>query len=311
MQNDIEKNHDTDSQQIGLESLTLQNTDEVEYSQQMQMQHQAEDAVCHNCGAMNEKDSTFCASCGSSLGATYCPHCGNEIDMNTDYCEVCHHYIAPNVCSFCGSHLVENDAYCPECGSSRGGIVCPVCHTLNEFSFCKRCGTPLTEEAKMALETMKEDKTYMELVKIAEEYSELDNHLPYNDKEDKVSEQVCDELRKRVLTLLAEEDGNLEPQILPKASKRIDANELKHLKEFKQLQISMLLEKLQMPQMPSSAKARNYAMATKPAGLRLGWICNYKNALHSGPCACTKPQLGGKWVVLNGKNEKTNEEKIF
>ena len=87
----------------------------------------------------------------------------------------------------------------------------------------------------------------------------------------------------------------------------IDINELKQLKEFKQMQISMLLEKLQMPPMPSSAKARNYAMATKPEGLRLGWICNYKNALHSGPCACAKPQLGGKWIVLSGKNEKTND----
>jgi hypothetical protein len=157
------------------------------------------------------------------------------------------------------------------------------------------------------LKTINADKIYIELEKIAEDYSELDSRLPYNDKEDKAREQICSDLRKRVLTLLAEEDGNFYPQISPKVSKRIDINELKQLKEFKQMQISMLLEKLQMPPMPSSAKARNYAMATKPAGLRLGWICNYKNALHSGPCACSKPQLGGKWIVLSGKNEKTND----
>ena len=306
MQNDMDKNQDKDSQQTVSESLNIPNTD-VEDSQQLQMPHQATGAICHNCGAMNDNDATFCASCGSLLGVVYCPHCATEIDSDSDYCETCHHYIAPDVCSFCGSHLLENDAYCPDCGSPRGGIVCPVCHTLNEFSFCKKCGTPLTEEARVSLKAIKADKTYIELEKIAEEYSELDSRLPYNDKEDKAREQICNDLRKRVLTLLAEEDGNFDPQISPKASKRIDIDELKQLKEFKQMQISMLLEKLQMPPMPSSAKARNYAMATKPAGLRLGWICNYKNALHSGPCACAKPQLGGKWIVLSGKNEKTND----
>ena len=274
MQNDMDKNQDKDSQQTVSESLNIPNTD-VEDSQQLQMPHQATGAICHNCGAMNDNDATFCASCGSLLGVVYCPHCATEIDSDSDYCETCHHYIAPDVCSFCGSHLLENDAYCPDCGSPRGGIVCPVCHTLNEFSFCKKCGTPLTEEARVALKAIKADKTYIELEKIAEEYSELDSRLPYNDKEDQAREQICNDLRKRVLTLLAEEDGNFDPQISPKVSKRIDINELKQLKEFKQMQISMLLEKLQMPPMPSSAKARNYAMATKPAGLRLGWICNY------------------------------------
>ena len=43
-------------------------------------------------------------------------------------------------------------------------------------------------------------------------------------------------------------------------------------------------------------------MATKPAGIRLAWICNYKNAMHSSPCGCAKPHLGGKWIILDKNN---------
>lgn len=270
---------------------------------QQQLKQSNQGVRCPNCGTINDAEAVFCASCGSALHATFCPHCGTEIDPETDYCEACHHYISKNVCSFCGSALLESDAYCPECGSPRGGIVCPVCHTLNEFSFCKKCGTPLTEEAKSMQSAMKQDKGFMELIRIAEEYTDLDSRIPYNSSEDKVREQLCEELRMRVLTLLAEDEGHLNAPITPKRSKRIDSNELKQIKDYKLMQISMLLDKFETPPMPTSAKARNYAMATKPIGLRLGWMCNYKHALHASPCGCAKPQLGGKWVVLNGKNE--------
>lgn len=285
-----------------MDSLDHSTSQEVHNSQE-QIPYVAKGLVCPNCGAMNESEATYCSSCGSTLGSSLCPHCGAEIDADADYCESCHHYIKSDVCSFCGSHMSENDAYCQECGSPRGGIVCPVCHTLNEFSFCKKCGTPLTEEAKSAEESLQKDRNYVELLKVAEEYSDLDNCIPYATEEDKHREMVNVEFRKRVLSLLQEDEGNANPQIMPKVSKRMDAEELKQLKDYKSMQISMILEKFQVPPMPSSAKARNYAMATKPVGLRLGWVCNYKNALHASPCGCAKPQLGGKWVLLNGKNE--------
>jgi hypothetical protein len=44
-------------------------------------------------------------------------------------------------------------------------------------------------------------------------------------------------------------------------------------------------------------------MAQKPVGVRLAWKCNYKQALHSSPCGCAKPQMGGQWVIL-GHNTK-------
>ena len=67
--------------------------------------------------------------------------------------------------------------------------------------------------------------------------------------------------------------------------------------------LSEMLEKLAIPPAASPAKVRNYAMASKPMGVRLAWMCNYKGAMHSSPCGCAKPQLGGKWIIL-GKNGK-------
>ena len=29
---------------------------------------------------------------------------------------------------------------------------------------------------------------------------------------------------------------------------------------------------------------------------------NYKNAMHSSPCGCAKPHLGGKWIILDKNN---------
>ena len=77
--------------------------------------------------------------------------------------------------------------------------------------------------------------------------------------------------------------------------------ELEEQKAVKIKMLSAILDKLAVPACPSPAKARNYAMASKPVGVRLAWVCNYKHAMHSSPCGCAKPQMGGKWVVL-GKN---------
>ena len=84
-------------------------------------------------------------------------------------------------------------------------------------------------------------------------------------------------------------------------------DELKGLVDFKKKQLAELLNQLEAKAQISPAKARNYAMATKPFGVRVGWKCNYKNALHSSPCGCAKPHLGGRWVVL-GENEKVKED---
>ena len=283
-----------------LERTTRPNLEPMQM-QMAQHQQQAAGKTCPYCGAVNEPEAMFCAQCGQPISKTICPHCGAEIDPDADFCESCHHYIKKDVCSFCGSHLSGNEAYCPECGSPRGGIVCPTCHTLNEFAFCKKCGTALTEEARMMVKQLQMNPDYQELLEIVRDYSKLENALPYNSERDIVREQMSAKLRERVLTLLAKDEG-VEIPVIPKVeSKRMTRDELEEQKAVKIKMLSAILDKLAVAPTSAPVKARNYAMASKPVGVRLAWVCNYKHAMHSSPCGCAKPHMGGKWVVL-GKN---------
>ncbi|MBQ7512981.1 MAG: zinc ribbon domain-containing protein [Prevotella sp.] len=269
--------------------------------QQQQQQRQANGRMCPYCGTVNEPEAMFCAQCGQPIGKTTCPHCGAEIDPDADFCEVCRHYIRKDVCSYCGAQLSGNEAYCPECGSPQGGVLCPTCHTMNDFAFCKKCGTALTEEARQMVKQLQKNPDFQELLEIVRDYSQLENALPYNSERDIVKEQMNAKLRERVLTLLAKDEGIELPVIPPIESKRMTRDELEEQKAIKIKMLSAILDKMAVPPMPSPIKARNYAMASKPVGVRLAWVCNYKHAMHSSPCGCAKPQMGGKWVVL-GKN---------
>ena len=258
---------------------------------------------CPKCGTINEPDADYCALCGAFLHTGVCPNCGSEIDPDADFCEACHHYIRTDVCSFCGASFSEMDAYCPECGQPRGGIVCPACHTLNDFSFCKQCGRPLTEQAREMLAQVRQMPEYKALVALAQEYDELQMQLPYETEADKERDEELQDLRRRVLTLLAE-DVNQVADVKPTPKrKRVTKEELQESKNRKLDQIAELLSRLEIPADTSPARVRNYAMAQKPSGVRLAWVCNYKQALHSSPCGCAKPQMGGKWVIL-GHNSK-------
>ena len=286
----------------------LQNTaaEQPAYQQQVQFQG-ASGRACPKCGTVNEPEARYCASCGTLLAVGTCPNCGSELDPDADFCEACHHYVRPDVCSFCGTHFNENDPYCPECGSPRGGIVCPNCHTLNDFSFCKQCGQPLTDEARQMMQQLKQRPDYMELVMVAREYNELQMQLPYTTDSEVKNDEASMQLRQRVLKLLAEDQGLPEPDIPKPRQQHLTKEQLEEKKQQKLDVLARLLDQMATPPMPSPAKVRNYAMAQKPMGVRLGWMCNYKHALHSSPCGCAKPQLGGKWVIL-GHNSKVKDD---
>ncbi len=307
MTNDSKPNNETTirtlrPQQMQREMELEMERTKVEQTHQIQYQQQAaKGKPCPYCGTINDVEAMFCAQCGHPISKAACPNCGAEIDPDADYCESCRHYIRQDICSFCGARLSGNEAYCPECGSPKGGLVCPICHTMNEFAFCKKCGTALTEDARQLVKELQLNPDYKELMQVVQEYSKLENALPYNSDRDIAREQVNIKLRERLLTLLAKDEGIQNPVIPQSTSKRMTREELeeKRTKQIKML--SVILDKLAVPATPSPAKARNYAMASKPMGVRLAWICNYKHAMHSSPCGCAKPQLGGKWVVL-GKN---------
>jgi len=271
--------------------------------EQMQ-QRQAAGKACPYCGAINEPEAMFCAQCGQPISKANCPHCGAEIDPDADFCEVCHHYIRKDVCSYCGAHLEGNEAYCPECGSPRGGMVCPICHTLNDFAFCKKCGTALTKEAKQLVKQLHMNPDYQQLLEIVRDYSSLENALPYNTERDIIRDEENAKLRERVLTLLAKDEGVEFPEIPKVESKRMTREQLEDQKAVKIKMLSTILDKLAVPPTTSPVQARNFAMASKPAGVRLAWVCNYKHAMHSSPCGCAKPHLGGKWVILGRNNSE-------
>ena len=301
--NDITLNPERTSrgaQELQREELVM---DRPAEQQQQAVQFQtANGRQCPYCGTINDPDAMFCASCGQPLGKMSCPNCGAEIDPDADFCEVCHHYIRTDICSFCGAHLSGQEAFCPECGSPRGGIVCPVCHTLNDFAFCKQCGTALTEDARQLLAELQMTPEYKEMQALAKELEELDMSLPISSEKDLVREQLNRQLRERVLTLLARDKGSTTP-VVEKPSKRVSKEELDAKKKVRADRLTELLEKMAQAPQPQPAKVRNYAMACKPQGVRLAWECNFKHALHSSPCGCAKPQMGGKWIIL-GKNSR-------
>ncbi len=238
-----------------------------------------------------------------------CPYCGNLLDDDADFCESCRHYVRHDVCSFCGTHLSPQDAFCPECGSPRGGIVCPTCHTLSDFAFCKQCGTPLTEEAVKLVAKMKRNPRYQEIVQLAHEYDQLSMEIPVSSERERAKEQDIDNFRERVLRLLAQDEGIAQPEIPVVEKTAKTKEELSAEKEKKLARLAELLSKFEALPHPSPAHVRNYAMAQKPAGVRLAWVCNWKHAMHSSPCGCAKPQLGGKWVVLgHGSKQEVKDD---
>lgn len=239
-----------------------------------------------------------------------CPYCGNIIDWDADFCESCHHYVRKDVCSFCGAHFSPQDAFCPECGSPRGGIVCPVCHTLNDFAFCKQCGTPLTDDAQQMVEELKKVPEYQEMVLLAKEYDELLMERPVTTEREKAREKASEQLRERVLKLLAQDNGVANPKIPKTEKKTLTKDELEEIKEQKLARLTELLNAMAAPPSPSPAHVRNYAMAQRPVGVRLAWVCNWKHAMHSSPCGCAKPQMGGKWIILGrGSNQEIKDDK--
>ena len=246
-------------QEMQHEELTRERTSSVNYQQQMRTQS-AQGIECPYCGTVNEPEAMFCASCGKPIGKTSCPNCGAEVDPDADFCEICHHYIRKDVCSFCGAHLTGKEAFCPECGNPRGGIVCPTCHTLNDFSFCKQCGTPLTEEARQLLAELQLTPEYKEMEALAKELQQMEMVIPISSERDKVRDQLSRKLRERVLTLLAQDRGVAQP-VIPEKEAPVDKKELEAQKEARLKRLNEILEQMAQKPEPQPAKVRNYAMA--------------------------------------------------
>jgi hypothetical protein len=161
---------------------------------------------------------------------------------------------------------------------------------------------PLTDEARQLLAELQLTPEYKEMEALAKELQQMEMVIPLSSERDKVRDQLSRKLRERVLTLLAQDQGIAQPVIEEKEA-TVDKQELEAQKEARLKRLNEILEMMSQKPEPQPAKVRNYAMACKPQGVRLAWECNFKHALHSSPCGCAKPQLGGKWIIL-GKNSR-------
>lgn len=264
--------------------------------------------MCPVCGAQNEPDAFFCECCGARLRNLTCPKCGAPMDREADYCERCHTYVDTAHCPFCHGIVGEGDTFCPDCGAPLAGIECPVCHSLSHFGFCGKCGNPLTDRARVDIQEAWEHQPY------AEKMHELEDRLeklwmmrPLETERQMEEVNRVQELCQRVKDLMAQEgetygkdeDDSAEQNALkPMSADELNLN-IQNTKEA----LQALLDTMEMAAAKNPALARNYAMARKPRVSRLAWKCNYKHALHLSPLGCACPQMGGKWVILDGKTE--------
>lgn len=264
--------------------------------------------VCPKCGTSNEPSALFCENCGTSLRSNTCPNCGVEIEAGLDYCEHCRQYIDSQHCSFCGGVMSDADTFCTTCGCQRGGVMCPVCQTMSRFSFCERCAQPLTDSARRELSRAWDVPFVNEMRQLEAEFEQLMMTVPLMGYDDRKRQHRADEIRRRVLELLDADHSTLTPPVHQRMTERPSAAE--HADRLRECRLALqdMLDRMTMAPQPSGAVARNVAMARRPRLSRLGWRCNWKNALHPSPLNCACPQQGGKWIVIDDKTEKELEE---
>lgn len=146
--------------------------------------------------------------------------------------------------------------------------------------------------------------------RLADEIQQLDMTIPYRSEREMIRDQKNSQLRERVLKLLAEDRGIANPVIPEPTKKKMSKQEYDAKKKERLEKLADILEKMAQTPQPKPAQVRNYAMACKPQGVRLAWECNFKHALHSSPCGCAKPQMGGKWIILGKDTKKEIKDDI-
>lgn len=263
---------------------------------------QADGCKCPNCGTVNDPGAMFCENCGFALRQTLCPHCGAVLEPGTDFCEACGNYVSDDRCSFCSAALTKEDAFCPECGAPREGLECPVCHSLTKFAFCSVCGSAVTDSAQEELQKAWDIPYANKIKTLSDDLEKLWMTKPVQSQREREMREKNNELRNRVLNLLRN-DGELSYPEVRVQKPIMEKGKLEDEIFEKMQELQKLLDQMEMPQMETPAQARIISMARKPGVSRLGWRCNYKNALHSSPLGCSCPQMGGKWIVLTSENQ--------
>lgn len=238
------------------------------------------------------------------------------------------------ICGRCGTRLDEDENFCPECGEAYGGVFCPECGTLNHGSFCSKCNEPLDDKAFEALRKAKKDPRFIEALSLAEELltieeeirkitggdlteinlpgpggKTLDTTSRLSESDRKLLDRYKDILGRKIVRPAASKETKKSETVRNggvsadgvfgiKAVSLSDAMQRYRsvAKELEAKLNSMLPEPAATPE-----EQRNFFSARKIASVKwIGeqrWVCNFCGYHHSQPSECSKPWMGGTWVV--------------
>ncbi len=217
------------------------------------------------------------------------------------------------VCSFCGSEMDEDDKFCPDCGNSREGIRCPSCGNLSRRSFCSTCNAPLNELAQQAIKDAKTDAAFLRAESIAAELHELEQKIQSLAGQ----RNTLDESVKADLKSIADHYERLfgsDEIAIPKvstqkapeiSSSRVGTDLLRAAIEAyreKAEELQQTLDSMLPPAAATPEQQRNFFCARKIRSIsmetvRQQWVCNFCGCYHDHPSECTRPELGGKWIM--------------
>lgn len=268
-------------------------------------------------------------------------------DIHIEYL-IDHEASSSRICVRCGARLDEDENFCPECGEAYGGVFCPECGTLNHGSFCSNCNEPLDDKAFEAVRKARKDPRFIEALHIAEELlaieeeirkltggdlsgidfsgnapggKTLDTTSRLTEVDRKLLDRYKDLLGGKVVKPAVSKETQ-KPAPVDKSGgapadggfsiKAISLNDAitRYKAVAKQLEAklnSMLPEPTATPE-----EQRNFFSARKISSVKWiaeqAWVCNFCGYHHSQPSECSKPWMGGTWVidmVKGGKQTST------
>lgn len=277
--------------------------------------------ACPKCGLAYSSKDKFCSECGFCFDDTKCGKCGAEILLENELCPICGDNLTKEICSFCGNATSIDENFCSECGNPKKGIQCPSCNTLNFRSFCRKCNTPLNEQANQAIALAKKDPLVKKTASLIEELTQLEKIIlaQTEETEQKQLSEEDLELINKHRELLASISGmafekektkpkpKSQPQSLGNKitisvgnlSKEEEIEKYKEkLQEIQEALSAMIPDAGMTPQMQRdfySARKVEVEVITKHK-VSIGWRCKAYGCLHSQPNECTKPFSGGTWI---------------
>ena len=214
-----------------------------------------------------------------------CPHCKTINEPDALFCEECGTALGHSkLCPHCSQPLDLLADFCEHCKSYVCPQRCSFCGAsiAETDAFCPECGASREGVICPACQT-RNPFSYCRVCGIPlTEEAIHQSKLAHEEPMWKQMEELSTEL-----------------EILNKIIPARIAAKRKELQD--------LLDAIAVQPQENPVLTRNFVMARKPVSNRIGWKCNFKQVVHSSPCGCACPQLGGKWVVL-GNDTKVEDD---